>query len=597
MSGIAGFVTTNIEQSKAFSTLEAMRDSLHHRVEFVDDELFHQSNVFVTRTNNNLIQKAAQPCAKSGTYVWLDGEFYNQEELKISAANTPESDAEILLRLYSKDESLSFLNKIDGLFAAVIYDTSSNKVHLISDRYGLRYLYWMIHHGDLVWASQIKAFLEVPAFQPKIDQLALRQFMSIGYMLENRTWFEGVELLSSGTILTWDIAAASQEARRYWWWSDIKPLPQPIDEEEVCETLGKLFCSSVERRSREVGQVGLTLSGGLDSRAILAAIPDHLSPVHAITVGKKGSDDVKFAASAAKVKGAIHHIFEISAKNWLEPRVRTVWYTDGQQDLQHMHAGDTVSRIGDIFSINLGGLAGDLIMGGSFLRNETYFRGINEGMESLFAEHIGCSPELLQDFNSYKGLVRSDYYFLQNRVRRFTYVGATNSRLYLEERAPFFDNELMEFVYGLPDHLRYKHHIYNRMLLRYFPDFFANIPWQKTRMALGWSERRQKMATLSLRVKNAVRRRVNRLGFNISDPRPFTDYSSWIRSEPARSILIKFLNNRDALYTEYLSRKEVVKNLNDHLRGDRICTPSLCRYLTVEIWLQQVFNKQYRSGI
>jgi asparagine synthase (glutamine-hydrolysing) len=164
MSGITGFINTTIEESKGFSILEQMRVSMHHRTEFTANELFHQGGVFATRTHNNIIQKADQPYGHSGVYVWLDGEFYNQAEFKEHAASDVESDPELLLRLYKIDENFSFLRKIDGLFAAAIYDTRSNQVHLISDRYGLRYLYWMIHQGGLVWASQVKAFLELPNF-------------------------------------------------------------------------------------------------------------------------------------------------------------------------------------------------------------------------------------------------------------------------------------------------------------------------------------------------------------------------------------------------------------------------------------------------
>jgi hypothetical protein len=89
---------------------------------------------------------------------------------------------------------------------------------------------------------------------------------------------------------------------------------------------------------------------------------------------------------------------------------------------------------------------------------------------------------------------------------------------------------------------------------------------------------------------------LKQLGLTISDPHNFTDYSSWIRFEPARSTIISFLNNPDALYTEYLPKDKGVKDLNDHLHGERVCTQSICRTLTFEIWLEQVFNKRYRSG-
>jgi asparagine synthase (glutamine-hydrolysing) len=109
----------------------------------------------------------------------------------------------------------------------------------------------------------------------------------------------------------------------------------------------------VKRRSGETGQVGLALSGGLDSRAILAAIPDSNRPIHAVTFGKIGSNDIKFAAIAAKIKGATRHVFEISGEGWLQSRFSKAWYTDGQLDLQHMHPVDTGKSMGDFFPLIL----------------------------------------------------------------------------------------------------------------------------------------------------------------------------------------------------------------------------------------------------
>jgi asparagine synthase (glutamine-hydrolysing) len=55
-------------------------------------------------------------------------------------------------------------------------------------------------------------------------------------MLENRTWFEGVELLPPGTIFSWDIATATSKTRRYWWWDEIKPLSESAHTKGIIET-------------------------------------------------------------------------------------------------------------------------------------------------------------------------------------------------------------------------------------------------------------------------------------------------------------------------------------------------------------------------
>ena len=80
-----------------------------------------------------------------------------------------------------------------------------------------------------------------------------------------------------------------------------------IDVDEVAEELGRLFIDAVNRRCNQKG-IGVCLSGGLDSRAILAAMPNRQEPIHTITFGKRGCDDIRIASKVAKIKGASHHV-------------------------------------------------------------------------------------------------------------------------------------------------------------------------------------------------------------------------------------------------------------------------------------------------
>ena len=73
-------------------------------------------------------------------------------------------------------------------------------------------------------ALELKAFLELPDFEPTIDPLAVEDFFGLRYLIGDRTWFEGVELLPAATVLTWDIQQQSLQRDRYWWWDDVKPI-------------------------------------------------------------------------------------------------------------------------------------------------------------------------------------------------------------------------------------------------------------------------------------------------------------------------------------------------------------------------------------
>lgn len=591
MPGIAGFTRVpSLQDKDAKIILRDMQNLITHQDFYKKDELFCDKCICATRVHINVIQKSPQPYIESNIYIWLDGEFYNQDELIPHINYAEKSDAEILLCLYREDDSLSFLKKIDGIYSAVIYDSQCKKIYLIKDRYGLRHLYCMIHNGSLVWSSEVKAMLAFPDFIPKIDRRAMKEFFEIGYILENRTWFEGIELMPSGTVSTWDISSRKLNKQRYWWWNEIKPSSQNISENEIIEQLSFLFSKSVRKRVHSEERMGLLLSGGLDSRTILAALPENGYSLDVLTFGKKGCDDIRIAVMAAKKKNAAHHIFILDSNNWLRPRLNGVWATDGQMDLMHMHGIEASERMRDLFDVALDGFAGDLILGGSYIGSRTDWldSAINKEIASKV---MRCSPDLIPELSGYSDLNKIDFFFLQNRVRRFTLEGTYRLDL-IQHRMPFYDNKLMEFIYSLPDKLRFEHNIYKCFVLRKFPDFFKAIPWQKTGLPINSPFFIEFLWNFRKRIFN----KLIRIGIKLNKNHGYTDYPDWIREEPAKIFFKQVLVNPNALYPEYVSFKKVSFDLDSHFNGkDR--SENLCRYLTFEIWLQQVFNGKYREGI
>ena len=252
------------------------------------DHFFLDPSICCTRSSVGGDQNETQPYHKEGIYLWLDGEFYNQCEQSIRTDHKREMpDIEMLYLLYVQNEDFRFLSEIDGQFSAVIYDSLKKKLHIFSDRLGIKQLYWNLNNGCFAWSSEVKAFLQLPGFEPIIDSQAVKEFFEVGYLLELRTWFEGVSLIPSGTVITWDIDASAMSSFRYWWWDRIAPVNQQISEDEAIDELGRLFKKAVAKRSDGHLNVGVSLSGGLDSRAILAAIPPKEYPIQTLTYGQK----------------------------------------------------------------------------------------------------------------------------------------------------------------------------------------------------------------------------------------------------------------------------------------------------------------------
>jgi asparagine synthase (glutamine-hydrolysing) len=491
----------------------------------------------------------------------MEGEFYNQEELKSKYSIRSKTDIEILVNTYDSTGSFDFLRDIDGCYATVLYDKKESKVFLITDRYGFKPLYWGIIQDDLVWSSELKGFLGRVNFKPVIDRQAVENFFDIGYLFENRTWFKGVELVPPASTLIFDLKKSKIRIEHYWSWSEIKSIEGPIDERELVEELGRLFKQSVCRHINSNERVGITLSGGLDSRAILAAVPEDYKPLHTFTFGQEGCEDIKIASKVSRLKGATHHILEINSSNWLVPRISSIWKSDASFSMLHMHGIEFCDEYKSYVDFILDGIWGDVI-GGLYIK---------------------IAPN------------KSEEYTAQNRGRRFINQALILVESWLINRRPFTDNKLIDFAFSLPQNMRRNSYIYNKMLLSIFPEYYNNIPWQKTGCPINHQKIVEQLVNFKYRIVNKLKRESQRFGFNFKDPSIYTDYPSWIRQEPATSFFEKVLLSKDALYPEHIDRNKVHAYFKNHIERKANCHNELCLALTFELWLQQLFHGKFRE--
>jgi len=399
----------------------------------------------------------------------------------------------------------------------------------------------------------------VPNFRPVVDRAALDVFLREGFLTEHRTWLEHVEVLDDATVLTWDCRSHRIQRRRYWAWSEVKVLCGKLDERELIEELGRRFVSSVERRCTSEGRIGLGLSGGLDSRAILAAIPPSVGTIQAVTFGRHDCDDALLAARVARLKGAMHQVFELGQDNWLGPRFRGVWWSDGECDMRHMHHLGLSPRFRALFDIELNGYLGDATIGGSYLDDSRH----------------------------------DEVWKFRNRGRRFILLGPRTQGNFLHVRFPFWDNRFLELAISIPPELRARSRIYNKMLLKTFPSYYNAIPWEATGAVISSPEWVIACMDLYRKIRYKASRAMELVGLRVSGSGAMTDYSEWIRREPARTWFGRILRSSKALYPEFIPSKQVHSELDRHMAGEDFVV-SLFQYLTFETWLQQVFEGRWR---
>ncbi len=593
MPGLVGMslnASDQREARRAQRSVMAMRDLIMHEPSYACDEIADEAGVCASRAHVNVYQRSPQPRRIGDCRVWMDGVINNRDEVA-AARRWQAADDPHLIGLIASGENWSALRDIDGFYAAVVADDSRQLVHLISDRFGMRHLYWAIIGGRLVWASELKAMLAAPSFSPRIDRHAVEQFMTIGYVLNDCTWFEGVKLLDPATVLTWDGREGRIESSaRYWWWDEIQPRRSAPDRRALAAELHEIFEQAVHRAAGHDARHGVFLSGGLDSRAILAAMPPSCEPIPLVTFGRRDCDDVRVATEAARVRPSRHLVAELTARDWLLPRFAGVWWTDGELPLSHMHGIEARRSIATHLDVNLSGFAGDVILGGSRLPRGADRR--HKTKRAYVARAMGCDACMLEGFDAFEGLNSTDFYFLHNRMRRLIYGGTKQSLTLIERQKPFYANAVIEFAYSLPDEARREGSLYRSMLLQAYPEFFARIPYAMEGLPISVPH------TLT-RARAKLLRMMTKCGvvppFGHATVRPYADYATWMRQEPARAIIDALLTSDDAMLGEFVDRTEALGTWTQHLWGaDR--TSAVMRLVTLELWLQQVFAGRYRSS-
>lgn len=569
MPGIYGY----IKQNKQDNQLANMTDKLYHHTHFVKDKEFNDDYFQASHIHLGKMKKDTKNFIKNGIYVSIEGEQYDYKE---------SSFEELIYNAYSNGNLEEFLNKLDGYYNAVIYDSNIQKVFLISDRYGMRMLYFYFKDGHFAFSGEVKGLLGLDFVDSSIDSSQIDCFMDLGYLLEDNTWHKYIKLVKPASIMEFDINTKELTQKYYWKWSEIKP--QNISFDDAVDKLGELCLKAVEKRFDPNEKIGISLSGGLDSRAIFAAVnklyPDFKG--YAYTFGIPKCDDITIAKQCISKTNWEHKEFYFTSDNWLNPRKEKVWFTDGMMPLMHMHGSEFLDDVSENIDFNLNGYLGDVILGSSYIngKNSFFDKKINKAIAQRYYKNYVSDEWINDDFFNIKHI---EPFLAMYRGRRFINMGTVNGLIKVDQRKPFFDNDLMEFVYSIPDAYRKDNKLYSAMLLKYFPEFFKEIPWQKT----GQTIDKKYSHSLSAKVLRKLKRLPYKIGI-LKDNNDYTNYKVWIKEEIVSHELAKLLDKSSSEYSKYNDTDFKAKYLIPHLQNNKNYSEEILRAATVEYYLKKV---------
>jgi asparagine synthase (glutamine-hydrolysing) len=265
--------------------------------------------------------------------VVYNGEIYNHREIRRELERQghrfgTSSDTEILVHLFEESGVESF-PRLNGIFAFALWDAPRRTLFLVRDPIGVKPLYYWERDGRIAFASEVKALLALPFISAGLDEEALDLYLTFRFVPSPRTLFKGIRKLGPGEML---VKTAGKESllRRY-----APPPPEPDpgpSEEEWSEAIGSALRQAVHRQMMGDVPVGVLLSGGLDSAAVLFfASQIGGEPLRSYTVGfaeAPREDEVVAAAETARLFGSEHLHVTLGAAAYRECLMPSAFHLD-----------------------------------------------------------------------------------------------------------------------------------------------------------------------------------------------------------------------------------------------------------------------------
>lgn len=268
----------------------------------------------------DLSPSAGQPMCNEDASLWVsfNGEIYNHAEIRRELEQlgghswkTDHSDTEVILHAFEQ-WGIDCVLRFRGMFAIALWDTRKKELWLIRDRIGIKPLYYSVHHGRLVFASEIKALLNDREQPRVINERGLFHFLSFLAVPAPETLFEGIKKLPGGTWIKVNSSGKMEEVR-YW---DVLDHTEPligVSEDEIAERLLDELRDAVRARKLSDVPVGVFLSGGMDSSTNTALFSeDGTDPVKTFSIGYEGEyesyqNELNYARLVAERFGADYH--------------------------------------------------------------------------------------------------------------------------------------------------------------------------------------------------------------------------------------------------------------------------------------------------
>lgn len=608
MPGIAGIISKTHPENNQID-IKAMISSMSH-------ELFYNTGTWV---NDNLGVYAGWVCHQ-GSFsdcmpVWNEkknivliyfGENFTDldyfDKLKAWHHKFDRTNASYLIHMY-EEKGIDFLPELNGWFSGILIDLQENKIILFNDRYGMQKVFYHEGKDAFYFSSEAKALLKVCPELRKLDMQGVTEMLSCNCVLENRTLFKDICLLPVSSAWTFQNNAIKKET----YFDPASWENQPwLEKSFFYERLQETFKKILHRYFRANQKIGISLTGGVDTRMIMANIdmPPDKYPCYTFGGMYRDSFDVSISRKIAETTGQTHNNIKLDInflKNFSDYAERTIYITDGYLNVSGAPE-IYVNRIArDIAPIRLTGN-----FGGEVLRC----------IRHLKAGHYNLSL-FTPDFNSYSANIKTILEKQKNNsdLSFILFVESpwcNNNRLVGEQsqltlRTPYMDNDLVALLYRLQADARKDKQMSLRLITDGNPTL-AKFPTDKgldAKSIFPMSSSRHLLYEFLAKAEYAYDYGMPQWLAKIDHAFKFMHFEKlflgrhkfyhfrlWYRDELSDYVQSILLDER-TLSRPYLNRTAVERIVNDHTKGYRNFTTEITQLLTLELIQRQLIENIY----
>jgi asparagine synthase (glutamine-hydrolysing) len=343
MCGFAGYIS----KKEKFECSEKLLTALHQEIQHRGPDGFgvwksEKHKVVLTHRRLSIIDLSdagKQPMQdKDGSVIIsFNGEIYNYKNLKhelelLGHQFYSKTDTEVFLLAF-KEWGIACIDKLEGMFAAVLGNVKTDEWFLVRDRMGIKPLYFSEQGGYFSFASEIKSLWKLPWIKKKLSQTALYHYLT--FMVTPAPWtlYQDVYKLPAGHYVK---ISKERKISFYEWYNPLKPKivydQKDLNSEQFCiDRIRQLLRGSVKKRMMADVPFGVFLSGGLDSSLNVALMSEFTDQVKTFTVSFSDGPEYserEWAHKVAKQFNTDHHEIIISEKEAFEFYQKMVYHQD-----------------------------------------------------------------------------------------------------------------------------------------------------------------------------------------------------------------------------------------------------------------------------